>query len=397
MPVTDVTTAAAKAASSPITKVEDVEEQQPLINSQSKPAHEEQPAKGNAITSTGFKVLALLAFQNSFKNILMRVVMKDHGGFLLSTAITMVELLKLLFSVGYIVLVQKRNPFSVITYIKNDWRNTMLLCVPATAYSFQMSMEYVAMANIDPSTFSVLVQMKMLTTALFFRTILKKKLMKKQFMSLIILTVGVMLCSIKTGAEKDENDGGNKSLGIAATLGKYWDMVYSLLSLLPLYDNVHSCVYPIFVGIACSSGFASVYTEKVIKTARKNTSFNKEDYGLAYMQAQLAIVSLVVLGLYAFTKDFKEITENGFFHNYDIAAFCSSLNSAVGGLIVAAVLKFANSVLKGYATAVSVVLTTIASNIMFGTQLSLFFVMGSVNCCMAVLLYNASGLDDFMC
>lgn len=115
------------------------------------------------------------------------------------------------------------------------------------------------------------------------------------------------------------------------------------------------------------------------------------------MQAQLAIVSLVVLGLYAFTKDFKAITENGFFHNYDIAAFCSSLNSAVGGLIVAAVLKFANSVLKGYATAVSVVLTTIASNIMFGTQMSLYFVMGSVNCCMAVLLYNASGLDDFMC
>ncbi|GFH53975.1 hypothetical protein CTEN210_10451 [Chaetoceros tenuissimus] len=366
MPVTDVTTAAAKAAASPIK--EDVEEQQPLINSQSKPAHEEQPAKGNAITSTGFKVLALLAFQNSFKNILMRVVMKDHGGFLLSTAITMVELLKLLFSVGYIVLIQERNPFSVITYIKNDWRNTLLLCVPATAYSFQMSMEYVAMANIDPSTFSVLVQMKMLTTALFFRTILKKRLMKKQFMSLIILTVGVMLCSMKTGTEKDEKDSGNKSLGIAATLG-----------------------------IACSSGFASVYTEKVIKTARKNTSFNKEDYGLAYMQAQLAIVSLVVLGLYAFTKDFKEITQNGFFHNYDIAAFCSSLNSAVGGLIVAAVLKFANSVLKGYATAVSVVLTTIASNIMFGTQMSLFFVMGSVNCCMAVLLYNASGLDDFMC
>jgi UDP-sugar transporter A1/2/3 len=84
-----------------------------------------------------------------------------------------------------------------------------------------MSFEYIAMANIDPASFSVLVQMKMLTTAMFFRTILKKRLMKKQFISLVILTVGVMLCSMKTSSEEEKEDAiGDKTLGIAATLGK---------------------------------------------------------------------------------------------------------------------------------------------------------------------------------
>lgn len=115
------------------------------------------------------------------------------------------------------------------------------------------------------------------------------------------------------------------------------------------------------------------------------------------MQAQLAIVSLVILGAYAFIQDFNEIMTKGFFYNYNAAAAFSSLNSAVGGLIVAAVLKYADSVLKGYATAVSVVLTGVSSNLLFGTNLTLFYGMGIVNVIVAVLLYNSSGLDDFMC
>jgi len=347
---------------------EDAENQPLTTNSQSKPIHDVPTPKPGVITSMGLKVLALLALQNAFKNILMRFVMKDQPGFLLSTAIIVVEMLKLFFSLGYIVLVQKQSPFTVVTFIRSDWKNTLLLVVPATSYSLQMTLEYIAMANIDPASFSVLVQMKMLTTALFFRTILKRKLMKKQLMSLVVLTVGVMLCSIKT-SDNTEEEIGNKHVGIAATLG-----------------------------IACSSGFASVYTEKVIKTARKNNIVNnKEEFGLAHMQAQLAIVSLVILGLYAFVRDFDMIMTKGFFYNYNTAAAFSSLNSAVGGLIVAAVLKHADSVLKGYATAVSVVLTGTASKMLFGTQLSLFYGMGMINVIIAVLLYNSSGLDDFLC
>jgi len=224
------------------------------------------------------------------------------------------------------------------------------------------------MANIDPASFSVIVQTKMLTTAFFFSTVLKKKLMKKQLMSLVLLTVGVMLCSMKVGADDPEMSG-KRMVGLLATLG-----------------------------IACSSGFASVYTEKVIKAARKN---NPEDagkeYGLAHMQAQLAIVSLCILGLYTGVRDMPAIMENGFFHNYNSVAFFSSLNSAVGGLIVAAVLKHADSVLKGYATAVSVVLTGVSSSILFGTHLSIFYGLGIINVIIAVLLYNSSGMDDFLC
>lgn len=149
-----------------------------------------------------------------------------------------------------------------------------------------------------------------------------------------------------------------------------------------------------------SSGFASVFTEKVIKSSRRHQdATNLGDYGLAYMQAQLALVSLVILGIYCFFQDMSTILEKGFFWNYDGAAFFTSINSAVGGLIVAASLKFADSVLKGYASACSIILTGIVSSALFGTDIGVIYILGVTNVCIAVLLYNvdSSGLDAFLC
>ena len=225
-------------------------------------------------------------------------------------------------------------------------------------------------------------------------------------MSLVILTVGVMLCNLKTGDEDNNEDKTmNKFKGVCATLGEFTlTQAYSCSSHISstfIYRNI-THLFPNFktshkIGIACSSGFASVYTEKVIKAAKKTSSVNREDFGLAYTQVQLAFVSLVVLGLYALVKDFKQIIEYGFLQNYDTAAFATSVNSAVGGLIVASVLKYANSLLKGYATAVSVVLTGIVSSFLFSTHMSVFYGLGIVNVIIAVLLYNGSGLDDVLC
>ena len=71
--------------------------------------------------------------------------------------------------------------------------------------------------------------------------------------------------------------------------------------------------------------------------------------------------------------------------------------TALGGLIVAGVLKYADSVLKGYATAISVIMTGLLSMFLFGTQLHVVYFMGIVNVVIAVLLYNGKNLDQFMC
>jgi UDP-sugar transporter A1/2/3 len=254
--------------------------------------------------------------------------------------------------------------------MKEDYRNLLLLSVPAAAYNLQSSLEYVALANLDAAVFSVLVQTKLCMTAICAFLILRKKLKRIQIMSLILLTAGVMLCNLTKATSSGENSLDAPAIkGILATLG-----------------------------IATSSGFASVYTEKVIK-AQRNVNVTRQNYSLAYMQVQLATASLIIMGLFATIKDYQQIATQGLWHNFTWKAYMTVFNSAIGGLIVAAVLKFSDSVLKGYATACSVVMTGVLSMLLFGTELNIIYFLGIINVVIAVLLYNgnAETLDQYVC
>lgn len=351
-------------------------------------------SQNTVITQTGLMVLLLLAVQNCSKNLLMRYVMKDQPKFLTSAAVLGSEFLKLSASVAVITLYDKKSFASIIQFLHEDFRNTILLTVPASAYNLQMSLEYVALANLDAAMFSVLVQTKLLFTASFSYVVLRKRLRYIQVISLVLLTCGVMLCNLNNKRAADDDSKGDTTKGIFATLG-----------------------------IAISSGFASVYTEKVIKgggtpippaTVSSSTSStgtalvpitnepstppkSATKYGLAYTQVQLALMSLVTIGIYAIIQDWAAILSYGLFHNFTPAAFLSIVSSAVGGLIVAAVLKYADSVLKGYATSMSVILTGVLSMILFGTKLTAVYYLGIINVVVAVLLYNGKEFDKLLC
>lgn len=199
--------------------------------------------------------------------------------------------------------------------------------VPAALYSIQMTLEYMALGNLDAAVFSVLVQTKLLATAGCAVLILRKKIKKVQLISLVLLTVGVMLCNMKdynrgnTGRRLTETDAEmDTTKGIIATLS-----------------------------IAACSGFASVYTEKVIKAKRNITRKEEEElplqsqqqaqpqqYGLVYTQVQLAFVSLVIMGFYCVVMELEEILEKGLWYGFNFPAYVSIFVSAIGGLTVAA-------------------------------------------------------------
>ena len=123
--------------------------------------------------------------------------MKEKPDFLKSAAVIGIELLKLAFSTAYILFVEKKPFSSIITFMREDYKNSILLAFPAAAYSLQMTLEFVALSNIDAAVFSVVVQSKLLATASFAVLILGKKIRQVQLVSLVLLTCGVMLCNMK--------------------------------------------------------------------------------------------------------------------------------------------------------------------------------------------------------
>jgi len=173
--------------------------------------------------------------------------------------------------------------------------------------------------------------------------------------------VGVILAQMKGGQATLLNMKPDAFLGIAATL----------------------C-------IATLSGFAAVYTERVLKRGQLRAHSHAQDI-LGYMQIQMAVASLLIIGVFAIASDLPTIVEVGIWHGFDRAAVIAVFSSAVGGLIVSAVLKYADSVLKGYATAASVILTGLLSSMLLGTSLDLHFVLAVVNVTCSIALYSQTG------
>ena len=133
-----------------------------------------------------------------------------------------------------------------------------------------------------------------------------------------------------------------------------------------------------------------MYTERVLKHAPLVQHSHAQDV-LPYMQIQMASASLLIIGLFALVKDFPVIVEYGLWHGFDRSAIIAVISSALGGLIVSAVLKYADSVLKGYATSASVILTGMLAVPLFGTELDVHFILAVVNVTCSIALYGSLG------
>ena len=93
--------------------------------------------------------------------------------------------------------------------------------VPSAVYLIQNNLLYVAASNLDVATYQITYQLKILTTAMFAVTMLNKKLISTQWLSLLILIAGVAMVQLsdvketKSAATAEEQ---SKFVGFTAAL-----------------------------------------------------------------------------------------------------------------------------------------------------------------------------------
>ena len=239
-----------------------------------------------------------------------------------------------------------RKAFSDIFSVKSGFPK---LLVPAILYTLQNNLQFVAASNLDAATFQVTYQGKILTTALFSVLLLQKRLTPEKWLSLLILTIGVGCIQIPSGNSLPQSEG-TYFLGIMA------------------------------VAIACMcSGFAGVYFEKVLKGSQTSIWVRN-------IQLSVGCLAIAVVGTFAW--DGVKIAQGGFFQGYNTSVVLTILIQAAGGLIVAMVIKYADNILKGFATSISIILSTVASVFMFNFVVTLYFSIGAVLVCFATYLYG---------
>ncbi|XP_069794093.1 UDP-N-acetylglucosamine transporter-like isoform X2 [Narcine bancroftii] len=184
---------------------------------------------------------------------------------------------------------------------------------------------YKSNGNVN-SAAEVTYQLKVLTTAFFSVTMLGKNLSVYQWLSLLTLMAGVALVQWPTDTSeelKKEISAGSQFVGLISVLS------------------------------ACfSSGFAGVYFEKILKGT-------KQSVWIRNIQLGLFGSIFGMMGVYVY--DGQRINEHGFFQGYNKFTWIVVTLQALGGLVIAAVIKYADNILKGFATSLSIILSTLIS------------------------------------
>ena len=330
--------------------------------------------------------LCTLMLQNSSLILVMHYsrIMPGYDAdsrYLPSTAVLLNEIIKFLFCLFISVRqIGLRNTYTEV-FSGDSWK----LAIPACLYTIQNSLQYTAVSNLDAATFQVTYQLKILTTAFFSVTMLRRSLSRNQWISLVLLTTGIAMVQVTPEAFQDFITAASYYVtGQSATADSASEDTtpkgLHRLAIRAAEGEMNSQLGLVAVIIACLlSGLAGVYFEKVLKGSSAS---------LWVRNVQLSFYSLFpAFFLGVWLKDGERIAEFGFFHGYNGVVWTAILLQAFGGIIVALCVKFADNIAKNFATSISILVSFVASVYFFDFVVTANFVVGASIVIFATYLY----------
>ncbi|KAK4026255.1 hypothetical protein OUZ56_015265 [Daphnia magna] len=309
--------------------------------------------------------LFILTLQTTLTVLAMRYSRKQTEGgkdlYIATTLVLVSELIKFMFCL-ILLLIQKSGSIEQLLKALGSEvifkpSETVKLAIPSSLYTIQNNLILLALSSLDAATFQVTYQLKILTTAFFSVLLLRKDIKAFQWLALIVLMSGVILVQFSSdGKQKEAN-------------------------IVPSNPHKHLIGMLAVVASSLSSGFAGVYYEKLLKESAQPS--------VIIRNIQLGIFSIIFGTAGVVINDWDKVSQRGFFDGYTSVVWLVIMLQAMGGLVVAAVIKYADNILKGFATSVSIILSCLCSYVVLhDLNLDLTFVLGTGLVILATFMYG---------
>jgi UDP-sugar transporter A1/2/3 len=238
------------------------------------------------------------------------------------------------------------------------------ISVPALLYTVGAVLQVVGATNLDAPVVKLVFQAKIPMTAACAVCVLGLRLTRGQWLSLGALVVGVVLVGYSGPAAKSKRAGSHtrkrsELVGIAALLTA-----------------------------AFCSAFASVYLEMMLKRREAGESAPPSLWlrNIQLSSASGLIACAMVMGQYDAADQ-----AHGVMRGLDLVAWLYVGWGAFGSILVGIVLKYADSILRGFGAAGASLIATIGGAAMFGFQLTPLFAVGALVEVMALVGYSVLG------
>ncbi|KAL5249976.1 hypothetical protein ACHWQZ_G015898 [Mnemiopsis leidyi] len=273
-----------------------------------------------------------------------------------ATVVLLAETAKLLTSIVIYVCQNSWEDFKV--EVKQRTSLFGYYFVPAVLYCLYNNLQFTSLSWFDPTSYFVLMQFRVVVTGVLFQFIFKKQLTRMQWLSLILLTIG---CTVQ---RLQENDIGKLSLNVN---------IYLILILMQIL----------------SSCFAGVYTEFLLKTLGRDTDVMVQN---VFLYLDSIFCNLVLL-----TYNGQVFTFLSYQNLQPVLSFkviYIIVNQTCIGIVVSYFLRYLNSILKSFASALEIVFTAVLAMLFFGVPIGFNTIISICLIFVATYLYSANPVNN---
>ncbi|CAG9578707.1 unnamed protein product [Danaus chrysippus] len=311
----------------------------------------------------GFIVFSLYIILFVFQGVFITASKTENGVYDYNTTLVVFlsELLKLLIS-GFLYTCKQGNKPNLFKAIALNYRLLLYYFIPSLLYCFYNNLAFINLSHYDPTSYYILLQFRVVLTALIFQFLFKRKLTFFQWISLGILTLGCVIKNFDAQTAQTKED------------TEFFSQIFNIYFLSINFQNFCSCL-------------AGTYNEYLLKTVGSDVDIFLQN---VFMYLDSVLCNFFIL-LYMGELD-------GIFYDFkylgDIFVILITVNSAVVGIVTSFFLKNLNSILKTYASALELVITAIVCYLLFNILITKYTVLSICLVSIAVAMYVRNPVNN---
>jgi len=229
-------------------------------------------------------------------------------------------------------------------------QDTIMYCLPALIYFLQNNIVFLALLHVDPTTYQILVNLKILTTGILSYIVLNKKLSSLQWSALFLLAIGCAISQSKSCSTQGENNMKDTS-----------------------FYGIILCII-----VSIMSPAAGIATEWIMKKSNmKNEPLHSQNMHLYFFGILFNIIGYII----------DTQPDKSFFDGHSWTSAAVILSYAFTGLMVSLIMKYADNMVKIYAVAVSMALTLLISVLLFEEKATVDMFYGITVITLSIFIY----------
>ncbi|CAF3831149.1 unnamed protein product [Adineta steineri] len=245
------------------------------------------------------------------------------------------------------------------------FKQSLPYSIPGVLYFINNNLAVHMQLYMDPASYQILGNFKILTTAILYRLIIKQNLKRKQWFALFLLFSGGVAYSL--GTIRNSSGVPNQITTSGAVIHRMY---------------VHPLGFFMITSYCIISGFSGVYNEWILKKYYTE-SIHIQNIFLYTYGVIFNLIPAITVAMYSSGSSYSF----NLFHGFTFYTWVIIITQALSGIFMSIVIKHSSNIIRLFVISFSLIVAAILSVFIFNIHLNIYFFITFITMICSLSIY----------